>query len=61
MKGEEIIVVTDCEAGWDCVEGVFTTLKDAVEHFGLEYVPELSIHSYEVPKRIIIFHKCTIK
>jgi|GEM_PF-6720806 len=51
-----VVVVTDAEAGWDCILGVYETLKLAVEAYGLTYEEGLFEGNYDVPGRCLVFH-----
>lgn len=61
MKDTKVIVVTDVEAGWDCVSGVFLSLKDAVENWGLQFIEGKYPHTYDVPNRHLIFHEEVVR
>lgn len=43
----KVIVVTNTDHGWDCVEGVFTDIKKAVDYLNEKYNDEMEIGSYK--------------
>lgn len=53
LDSNTVYVVTDTEAGWDCVVGVYSKLEFAVAECGGEYIPDKAYYSYEFDTRII--------
>ena len=56
----KVFIITDVEAGWDCVRGVYKTLKSAVEHgLNMEFIPDKSSYHYQHETRVI--HEKTLE
>lgn len=51
--GQVVYVVTNVEDGWDCVRGVYTNLRDAVERCNGEYEEGLEAYAYDVHPYVI--------
>lgn len=53
VKIDYVYVVTDTEAGWNCVRGVYATLQSAVEANDGIYVKGKECYSYELGSKVI--------
>lgn len=56
-KEIKVYVVTDPQEGWDCVRGVYTNLKAAVERCGGEYIEGQEYYSYDFNSEYVIFER----